>query len=177
MPKTSNDPNIDIVKKKVHEKKSKTKEKDICPAAVKIITKGKVNDYISDNKTVYCLTLDKEKDKKAWYANCTRPLYECKEFCYKHPITYDDGGQVLLFQDDIVDKKGAYLMTEDDILITRNTNVIEDTTQSDNPNPILRVTITSDLKEQIKNYLDKPKPDKPKKNNQPDKSNKKKKTQ
>ncbi len=145
--------------KEFDEKKIMKKQKNLCPAAVKLTPKDKVNTFILEGKDVYGMKVD---GKDEYYGACSRTEYITKDtepgenkcgFCFKHNDTYQSNPKNVHLFKDLMESKKTWKMTEDKLLETkRPTRLNRDGIV--NPNPILQMSITKGLKEKMRSYYE-----------------------
>jgi len=125
------------------------KSKPTCPSAVKIATKADVNKSIEENINVYCL---KSKDNKSeYYRHCTRPVTEGKQNCHSHNKQVESNpDHVLNFEDDVVNNSNSIKMGKGDILVIKKQP--SNKTTDENPDPIIVVKISKNIKDQLSKF-------------------------
>lgn len=132
------------------ESKRTKNDKSICPAAVKVQTKGRVNDKIEKGETVYRL---KNDNKDEYFSSCTRTILEGKKLCFKHNEAQSKNPDNLYMFDDISGNNDSYKMGKKDLLEVRKTSNKKESTQK-NPNPIITVSLTKALRDQMESFVD-----------------------
>ena len=124
-----------------------TKKKDVpkCIAAITIKTKAEVNDVVSDGKTVFSIA--KGPSSRTYYKRCTKSRHEdSKEFCKVH----HDGslhGNVMTFEE-VMKNDTALQVSSDKLLETKSKS-------NDDPEPIIILKITPELKKMFENLIEK----------------------
>lgn len=124
--------------------KGEKADKNICPAAVKISTRERVNRAILEDKEVYELTINK---KKFYFMRCSRPYYEGNKYCFKHAKTEDENPDNFFIFEKIKKNNNAKHLTNEDLLDIKKGG--HEKAADDNPNPVVIITITQGLKNTI----------------------------
>ncbi len=127
-------------------------EKTICPAAVRCQTNAQVNKKIGDGTQVYSVPSKEKKDKTEYFYRCTRPASEGIDLCWKHNQTFlDTPDHLHRFEDEVVKNSDARLLSKTDILTVKKNK--SRTTTDSNPNPIISIIVTEELKQKIADLI------------------------
>lgn len=119
-------------------------EKHICPAAVRITTKSRVNKAILEDKEVYEIVINK---KTYYFARCSKPYTDGEKYCHKHAKTEEENPDNLFIFEKIKKKPDAKHLTSNDLLEIKKSGT--EKVADDNPNPVIIITVTQTLKNTI----------------------------
>ena len=137
------DPDILKLAMKIAKDQKNKVIKKTCPAASKVPSKVKANEYVLNDREVYGL---KEKNRTTYYSRCTRPSNEDSdmEFCWKHNEAYNNNAENIKIFKNI--KKDGIQVTTDNPLKTRFISADIGT------DPIISITVTKTLQKKLQKF-------------------------
>ncbi len=137
------DPDILKLAMKIAKDQKNKVIKKTCPAASKVPSKVKANEYVLNDREVYGL---KEKNRTTYYSRCTRPSNEDSdmEFCWKHNEAYNNNADNIKIFKNI--KKDGIQVTTDNPLKTRFISADIGT------DPIISITVTKTLQKKLQKF-------------------------
>ena len=168
--KTISKDDLKFMQTKLGKSKGKaSKDKTFCVGAVKITTRGKVNEELVSDHLVYAIKVD---DKKInYYKRCAKAVSD-DELCKKHQSAKEANSENFMTFEEVKGHKDSILLSKTDQLEIKKTEkkgkdkIVLDA--DGNVKPIISVTITKKLQSQIeKLFLQKEKSDETEKSDEP----------